>query len=141
MYYNGTRENYRIEITTEADDGRYQWAVVDAEGNLIGYLSFWYDFFSSSISGFGLIAFRDNKPVMMSAIREVMRFIDAQKPHRVEFRAIQGNSAVRGYDSLYMTILARGKYKALKHTLTDVFKDRAGRYRDAYIYEFIRREQ
>ena len=53
--------------------------------------------------------------------------------HRVEFGAVSGNPAVRGYDRF----LERHSNIGKKHILTDAFKDTNGRYRDRYIYEFI----
>ena len=54
--------------------------------------------------------------------------------HRVEFRAVSGNPAVKGYDRF----LERHKDIGTKHVFRDAFRDLKGDYHDTYLYEFVR---
>ena len=51
--------------------------------------------------------------------------------HRVEWRAVGGNPACRGYDSFIK------KHNGNKHILKDCIKDRNGNYHDDIIYEIV----
>lgn len=141
MLYNGTIDDCRFYCygTNDSDWtlGRFQYAICDNEENLIGYISYTIDYYSSCCYNFGLMSFLDEPSVYVAlAIREVILNIKRQRLHRVEFRAIQGNPVIKSYDKL-VKYFSKNGYKAKKYTLTDVFKDRYGRYRDDYIYEFV----
>ena len=51
--------------------------------------------------------------------------------HRMEYRMIGGNPVERHYDNFCR------RYNGKKIMLTDVFKDRYGKYHDMAIYEII----
>ena len=110
----------------------------DNEENLIGYVAYTIDYYSSSCYNFGLMSFLDEpSPYITSAIREIISNIKKQNLHRIEFRAIEGNPITKSYDK-FVEYFGKNGYKATKHILTDCFKDRYGRYRDDYIYEFVK---
>lgn len=54
--------------------------------------------------------------------------------HRVEWRAISGNPACRGYDNFIK------KYDGNKHILKDAIKDKDGNYHNDIIYETVGEE-
>ena len=54
--------------------------------------------------------------------------------HRVEWRAVGGNPACRGYDSFIK------KHNGTKHILKDSIKDKSGEYHDDIIYEIVSEE-
>lgn len=52
--------------------------------------------------------------------------------HRVEWRAVGGNPACRGYDNFI------SRHNGTKHILRDAIRDADGNYRDDIIYEIVR---
>lgn len=55
--------------------------------------------------------------------------------HRVEWRAVGGNPACRGYDSFIK------RHNGNKHILKDAIKDRNGNYHDGIIYEIVNEQR
>ena len=56
------------------------------------------------------------------------------KFHRVEWRAVGGNPACRGYDNFIK------RHNGNKHILKDCIRDRNGNYHDDIIYEIVKKE-
>lgn len=135
MYYIGDNNSYLLEIRENSRDGVYQWAVVGKDGNLIGYIAYGVDYYSSCAYNFGAFSFDRENPVMGKEMFELLERL-IKTLHRVEFRAIEGNPAIKGYDRF----LERHSDIGKKHVLTDVFKDISGKYHDTYIYEFVHKE-
>ena len=138
MYFNGCLDEGEMIIPKEPSNGRIQYAIVDSSDNLIGYIGYFMDYYSESIYGFGLINFT-GKPnaLIMNAIQLVIKQILKLNPHRVEFRAVGGNPANKGYKKICDN-MAKYDYKTTIHTLTDYIKDKYGNFRDSYIYELIK---
>lgn len=135
MYYSGYDESELINVSENSHGGHIQYAVLDKKENLIGYISYRLDLYSSCAYAFGAFSFDRGNYIMAE---EMYRLIETlvTKYHRVEFRAISGNPAIKAYDKFLKMMLNRGT----KHILKDVFKDTDGEYHDVYIYEFINKE-
>lgn len=129
LYYVGTVDNLLLEIDSTVN-GRFQYAVLNSEEKLIGYIAYMIDAYSSNVYGFGAFSF-DRGNIIFG--RELLQIIETLigKWHRVEFRAVEGNPAVKNYDHLCK------KYNGTKHIFKDVFKDMDGEYHDTYLYEFV----
>lgn len=136
MYYMGCNNSDMFEIPDSCEEGRYQWAVVSEVGDLIGYIAYDVDFYSSCAYSFGAFSFDRGNPAMGKELYNLLETLIA-KYHRVEFKAISGNPAVRAYDKF----LEKHKDIGGKHVLKDVFKDTDSNYHDEYIYEFINQEK
>lgn len=132
MYYIGSLDSYPIYIEDKGEDGKYQYAVVGKDDNLIGYIAYRLDRYSSCAYNFGAFSFDRGNPVMGKELHDLLEKL-VNTLHRVEFRAISGNPAIKGYD----TFLQKHSDIGRKHILTDVFKDEDGNYHDDYIYEFV----
>lgn len=133
MYYVGDVHNSLLDI--EDKSGRYQYAVVDTEGKLIGYISYWVDFYSSCAYSFGAFSFDRGNPIMGKDLFDLLNSLVKQF-HRVEFKAVSGNPAIRGYDNF----INRYDEMGTKHVMKDVFKDTRGNYHDIHVYEIINEE-
>ena len=51
--------------------------------------------------------------------------------HRIEWRAVDGNPACRGYDNFIK------RHNGIKHILKDSIRDKDGNYHDDIIYEIV----
>lgn len=130
LYETGCLNNWTPEISECPDESTFQYAIVGSDNKLIGYLGYKIDWYSSKAYNFGLFSFdRGNALVgkeVFNKLEELVRIL-----HRVEWRAVGGNPACRGYDSFIK------RYNGNKHILKDCIKDRNGNYHDDIIYEIV----
>lgn len=164
MWYTGSIENFDIEVRTEGD--KFAFAIIEPKyGELVGYVSFRVDWYCSMAYNFSLIKFKykiydeaeneymrgreninlpiggfyiDTKPIMASAIREVIRLIEGFNLHRIDFRCIRGNPAERGYDGIIKKFSTWYSIRIVD--FKDNIKDKQGKYHDTIMYELIRRD-
>jgi len=138
FYYNGGLGFGPIDILDHSDDGsRYQFAIVDKDEKLAGYISYTVDFYNSVAWCFGLVSFDPGNPLIASGVKDVINKIKKQHLHRIEFRCIGGNPVKRHYDSIINHYAKKFKGYYQIHHLKDVFKDENGDYHDEFIYELI----
>ena len=123
------------DIKEESEDGRFQYAIVNSENKLLGYLDYFIDWYSSCACRFGLISFdRGNIIVGKDLYDELHKLIYDYKLHRIEWRCIGGNPVERSYDKFC------NKHGGTKHILNDAIKDKYGKYHDDIIYEIVNKE-
>lgn len=137
FYVSGSNGNWVPDISE--DDAflgnRFQYAVTDPGGLLIGYLDYTIDWYGSTARNFAIISFDEGNPAFAKDIySEIIKILKEYKLHRIEWRMIGGNHAERGYDSLCK------KFNGTKHVLRDAVKDKYGNYHDDIIYEIINEE-
>lgn len=132
MYESGGLSNWTPDIREEPESGRFQYAIVDSNGKLVGYLDYFVDWYSSCASRFGLMSFdRGNITVGRDLYAELNKLLNEYKLHRIEWRMIGGNPVERSYDRFC------NKHNGTKHVLKDAIKDKYGKYHDDIIYEII----
>lgn len=130
MYETGCLENWTPNISDCPDDSTFQYAIVDSNNKLIGYLGYSADWYSSKVYNFGLFSFdRGNALVGKEVFNKLEELVKTF--HRVEWRAVGGNPACRGYDNFIKI------HNGNKHILEDSIKDKYGNYHDDIIYEII----
>ena len=132
MYYMGSSDSYLLSVSDNGENGNYQYAVVNTEGKLIGYIDYKVDMYSSCACNFGAFSFDRGNPIMGKDLYDLLERL-VNTLHRVEFRAVSGNPATRGYDKF----LEKHSDIGQKHILKDVFRDYSGEYHDDCIYEFV----
>ena len=131
MYYSGYLGNSVPSIEEDTNGKLYQYAIVD-DGKLIGYFTYQIDWYSSSVYNFGLFSFdRNNVTIGIDVYRELKKLINDYHIHRIEWRMVSGNPVEKHYDKFCQ------KYRGKKYVLTDVLKDRYGKYHNDVIYEII----
>lgn len=135
MYYTGSNDNYSLEISNSCENGRYQWVVINEDESLIGYIGYHVDRYSSCVYNLSTFSFIRGNPIMGKELYNLLNDL-IQKYHRVEFRAISENPAIKGYDKFLESHNDIGR----KYIFKDTFKDASGKYHDDYIYEFINPE-
>ena len=133
MFYQGCVNSYLIQIEDCGENGIYQYAVLGANGKLAGYIDYRIDYYSSCAYNFGAFSIDRGNPIMGKELFNLLEKV-IHDMHRVEFRAVSGNPAVKGYDRF----LERHKDIGTKHVFRDAFRDLKGDYHDTYLYEFVR---
>jgi hypothetical protein len=137
LFYNGCIENY--EWTMKEEDGRYQYAIVNQEDNVVvGYISYRVDYYAHQVCNFGLICLNQNskyKMTMALGIAKVVEEILSIKPRRIEFRYVADNKAGEGYQKIVRS--AAGGYKKNLFQLTEYMRDKYGKYHNLVICELI----
>ena len=132
MYETGGLSNWLPNIQEETESGRFQYAIVDSEEKLLGYLDYHIDWYNSCASRFGLISFDRGNPIIgKDLFDELNKLLNIYKLHRIEWRMVGGNPVERSYDKFCK------KFNGTKHILKDVIKDKYGIYHDDIIYEII----
>ena len=133
MYETGCMENWTPQIFDCPNESQFQYAIVDNNEKLIGYLAYTVDWYASKAYNFGLFSFDRGNPLVGKDVFNKLEEL-VSTLHRVEWRAVGGNPACRGYDSFIK------KHNGTKHILKDSIKDSNGCYHDDIIYEIIKEE-
>lgn len=132
MYETGCMKNWTPHIFDCPNESQFQYAIVDNE-KLLGYLEYSVDWYISKADNFGLFSFdRGNVLVGKDVFDKLEELIKTL--HRVEWRAVGGNPACRGYDNFIK------RHNGTKHILKDSIKDKNGKYHDDIIYEIVSEE-
>ena len=145
MYYMGYIGNGLITISDKSDNGNYQdyqFAVVNNKEELIGYIAYSVDYYSSCAYNFGAFSFDRGNPIMAKEMYDLVEKL-LKRFHRIEFRAVSGNPATKGYDRFlagHSKYACHSKYECQKFVFKDVFRDTEGHFHDEYIYELINKE-
>ena len=130
MYYSGCLNNVLPDVDEVPYETLYQYAIVSDKGNLIGFLSYRIDYYSSVAYNFGLFSFdRGNITIGRDVFQKLEEL--TSKFHTVTWRMVSGNPAERNYDSFCK------KHNGDKIVIRDYIKDREGNYRDSIIYNII----
>lgn len=129
FYYTGYAYDFTLP-KIEPKMNYYQFAIVNTNNELIGYLAYTINAWTSNVYNFGLYSFDEgNLLVIRDTLKELERLVNCY--HRVEWRCIGGNHAMHGYDSFCK------KHNGTKYTFHDILKDINGNYLDEYYYEII----
>lgn len=129
----GCLNNWIPEIADEPDENTFQYAIVDGNGNLIGYLCYEVDWYSLKAYNFGVISFDKGNPIIGEDLYSTIKKL-YNRMHKIEWKMIEGNPVERNYDHIC------DRFNGYKHFLTDSIKDKDGNYRDDIIYEIINKE-
>ena len=132
LYETGSIANWTPEIVDCPSESQFQYAIVDKNKKLVGFLGYWVDWYVSKAYNFGLFSFdRGNPTIGIDVLRELNYLIKKCRVHRIEYNMISGNSVENHYDKFCY------HYGGKKIFLTDVLKDREGNYHNCVIYEII----
>lgn len=132
MFYNGWLDNHSPDIVDNPSEGIYQFAIVDKRNNLLGYLAYYIDWYSSQAYNFGAFSFDKGNIIVGEALfSEMEKLINDYKLHRIEWRMLGGNPVEKNYDNFCK------RYNGTKHILKDVVRDKYGKYHDSIIYEIL----
>lgn len=138
LYYTGSIDNCIPEIA-ESDEygpGRYDWAVIERESNVdtvIGYISYRVDFYTGVAYNFGIFSFDRGNLIFVDDLNKILKsLLDNPMVHKLEWRAVSGNPAVRAYDKFCKD------HNGVKHILKNDIRDVEGNFHDDIIYEVFK---
>lgn len=131
LYETGCMCNWSPDIAECPDADQFQFAIVDKNENLIGYLEYSIDWYASKVCNFGLFSFVRGNILVGKDVFDKLEELTSTF-HRVEWRAVGGNPACRGYDNFIK------RHNGTKHILKDSIKDKDGNYHDDIIYEIVK---
>ena len=83
LYETGSNSQWCPSIPDEPDEGCFDYAIIDSSKNLIGYLSYQIDYYSSNAYNFGLMSFDRGNPIIGKDLFEKMEQL-VSTMHRVE---------------------------------------------------------
>ena len=130
LYETGCMCNWCPDIVDCPGESQFQYAIVNDNNKLIGYLGYYVDWYASKADNFGLFSFdRGNVLVSKSVFMKLEELVKTM--HRVEWRAVSGNPACKSYDEFIK------KHHGNKHILKDSIRDKYGVYHDDIIYEIV----
>lgn len=130
MYVAGCMDNWVPKILDCPDFNCYQYAIIDENKKLIGFLCYRIDWYASKAYDFGLMSFDRGNPLIGKDVFNKLNELVA-KLHRVSWNALSRNPACNGYDNFVK------KHGGNKHILKDDVKDKNGNYHDSIIYEIV----
>ena len=117
MYENGCMDNWAPHIYECLNSSQFQYAIINKNEKLIGFLAYTVDWYASKAYNFGLFSFdRGNLLVGKEVFNKLEELVNTL--HRVEWRAVSGNPACRGYDNFIK------KHNGNKHILKDSIKNK-----------------
>lgn len=130
FYYMGYAYGHTLPEITDSDD-RFQYAILDSRGEVVGYLGYYIDPSVDSISRFGLYSFGDKPHLVIG--RDLFEKMEElyNNHHRLEWRVIDGNPVIKSYDKFCK------KHKGQKVCFHDVCLYKDGSRRNDYVYEVI----
>ena len=130
FYYCGYPSEYELP-KIEASPNFRQYAILSNDDNrVIGYFGYREDIYASCIYNFGLFSFEEgNAQVIMDVYNELEKLLKIF--HRMEWRCIGGNHALKGYRSFCK------KHDGVEHIMRDATKDAEGNYLNCHIFEII----
>lgn len=133
MYETGNLCNWNPEIAECPNESRFQYAVVDENEKLIGYLEYSVDWYSSTAYNFCMLSFdRGNPQFGIDVYNKLEELVNRFR--RMEWHAVSGNPACRSYGRFV------AKHGGCKHVLKYAIRDREGKYHDDIIYEIVNEE-
>lgn len=136
FYYQGWIAGSILPKIRE-EENLYQYAIIDKEGKLLGFLSYKVDMATMTAYGFGAYSFdRGSYIVGKDLIAKLHELVMTY--HRIEWRAISCNSVVRSYDRILDSLKEFCRdIVVYKTELHDVVLDKWGILRNEIIYEVI----
>lgn len=130
MYETGSLAQWSPSIPDVPAEDEYLYAIVNNNKELIGYLAYRVDHYSSKAYNFGLVSFRRGNPIIGKDLYNKLEEL-VSSLHRVEWRMVGGNPVEKHYDKFCKM------HNGTKHILKDSIRDRNGHYRDDIIYEIV----
>jgi hypothetical protein len=137
FYATASVKSYLPTISTDNDI--YQYAILNKNKKLIGYIEYAIEFYESKAYNFLLFSFADNISDKFLFGKEVLSQIEKIlcTCHRIEWKAVQGNKACKAYDNLIKRYSHKDNCIAEKLILHDSSLDKYHYYHDDYIYQII----
>ena len=128
-YYCGYYCGSTLPKIEEKDD-LYQYAFVDDNDNVIGFLTYRINDYSDTVQDFGLFSFeKGNLIVARDLFKKLEELV--KRHHKVEWYVVGNNPVKRNYDRFCK------KHNGYIHHYHETTKDENGNYIDSFFYEIV----
>lgn len=115
----------------EPKDNIYQWAIVNRDNVVIGWLAYRVDPATDQVYNFGIYSFDRGNPIVgLDILRKLEELVTFYR--RVEWRVVGGNPVVKYYDKFCKD------HNGNKATFHATIKDPSGCFRDEHVYEIVK---
>lgn len=132
FYMSGCNQQWVPEIIKDVNEGTYQYAVLNNEDKVVGFMEYSANLYASCINRFCMVSFEPGNYIFAKDIYS--KFFELiKKFHRIEWRCVGSNPFSKAYDKIVK------RCGGTKHILKDALKDDEGNYIDDYIYEIVKR--
>lgn len=129
FYYCGYYCGSRLPKIEEKED-IYQYAFLDDDDNVIGFLSYRINDYSDTVQDFGLFSFDKGNPILgLDLFRKLEELV--KKHHRIEWYVVGTNPVKHHYDKFCK------RHNGYIHHYHETTKDEKGNYIDSYSYEIV----
>ena len=129
FYYCGYPCGNSLPKIEEKDD-LYQYAIVDKNDDIVGFLTYRINDYSDSVCDFGLFSFDKGNPILgYDLFRKLEELI--KKHHRIEWCVVSTNPVKRHYDKFCK------HHNGYIHHWHETTKDEYGNYIDSYTCEIV----
>lgn len=142
FYYQGYAHGHEM-TEIKPQENLYQWAIMGYSLRScgytlpIGYFSYRIDPATDNVYNFGLYSFDKGNALIGHDVFKKMEELISEH-HRIEWRCVGGNKALRGYKRFAMKIATNHPHLIVNlHQMHDVTKDNGGGYHDEYIFEIV----
>lgn len=133
FYYYGY-EDGSILPKIDEQEYVYQYAIVDKNNEVLGYLSYRIEPTTNCAHNFGIYSFKKGSYIVGKDIKTKLLEL-VEQCDRVEWCAVSGNPAIRSYDRFLKSINGRVRNKVELH---NCIKDKHGQLHNSIIYEVYR---
>lgn len=132
MTYNtGGLYNWCPNIQEEPDENTFQFAIVNKDDELLGFITYKVDWYVDKAYNFGMLSKQEGNPLFGKEIFNIMEEL-VKRHHRIEWSMVGGNPVERSYDKFC------SRHGGTKFVFKDSLRDREGNYRNSILYEIVK---
>lgn len=134
MYYYDASGWYVPEITTN-EMCNHQFAIVDKDGEVVGFVHYFLDFTAGAVSDLGMISFKKSTCFGWDLLKIIDNIFNKYNMNKIVFRCFDGNPALKHYYKFIDTYGGRIVGTLRKNRLLS-----DGKLHDEIIFEIFKKD-
>lgn len=131
LFETGALDNWCPTIHEQPSANQFQFASVNKEGELLGFICYTVDWYADVAYNFGMMSQQTANAAFAKDVFNKMEEL-VSRHHRVEWRMVEGNPVEKHYDKFCF------KHGGNKYVFADRIRDKDGNFRDDIMYEIVR---
>lgn len=133
FWYSGYAYSHELPKIKD-EDYYFQYAIVNKNDEVVGYLSYRVDPYTDSVLQFGLYSFSKGDITVGIDVNNKMNEL-VNRYRRIEWRVVGGNKVQKIYDKFCK------KHGGQIHEFRDAVRDENGNYHNSYVYEILKEKK